>query len=204
MRPSLLISLCVAAGLFAGGFLLFLFPQTFGLDPQQNRQIKTSGKALIGGPFSLIDHTGKRVNEKTYAGKFMLIFFGYTFCPDVCPTELQVMSVAMDNLGSQAKRIQPLFITIDPDRDTVGQMAEYVSNFHGSLVGLTGSAQEIAGAAKSYRVFYARAKGDAAKEDYLMDHTSNIYLMDEKGEFIKHFPFGVKPDELAAEIKKVL
>ena len=204
MRPSVLITLCVAAGLFAGGSLLFLFPQSFGLNPSSAPQVKTSGKALINGSFSLIDDTGKRVSEKTYAGKFMLIYFGYTFCPDVCPTELQVMSMALDILGKDAKRIQPILITIDPERDTVPVLADYMSNFYESFVGLTGSAQEIKTAAKNYRVFYSKVKEGGSNADYLMDHSSIIYLMNERGEFIKHFSFGVKPEELAAGIKKYL
>jgi len=204
MRSSVLIPLCVAAGLLVGGSLLFLFPQVFGLNPTPGAQIKSSGKALIGGPFSLIDHKGKRVNEKSFAGKYMLIYFGYTYCPDVCPTELQVMSAALDTLGEDAKRIQPVFITIDPDRDTVSVLAEYVTNFHSSFVGLTGSEEEIRTATKSYRVYYAKAKDAKSNKDYLMDHSSIIYLMNERGEFVKHFSFGVNPDDLATEIKKFL
>ncbi len=204
MRSSVLITICVAAGLLVGGALLFLFPQTFNLDSPPGTQVKSSGKALIGGPFSLVDHNGKKVSEKTYSGKFMLIYFGYTFCPDVCPTELQVMSNALDNLGEKAKRIQPIFISVDPERDTVAVMADYMTNFYDSFVGLTGTAEDIKAAANNYRVYYAKAKGEASNEDYLMDHSSIIYLMNERGEFVKHFSFGVKPDELAAGIKKFL
>lgn len=204
MRSSLLVSICVAAGLFAGAGLLFLFPQSFGLAPTPVAAVKTSGKALIGGPFSLVDQNGRRVSEKTYKGKFMLIYFGYTFCPDVCPTELQVMSSALDLLGTPAKRIQPIFISIDPERDTVAVLADYMTNFHDSFVGLTGTPQEIKAAAKAYRVYYSKVKEDGSPEDYLMDHSSIIYLMNERGEFVKHFSFGVSPDELAAGIKKFL
>ena len=204
MRSSLLITLCVVAGLFAGGALFFLFPQSFGLAPAPAPQIKTSGKALIGGPFSLVDQNGKRVSEKTYAGKFMLVYFGYTFCPDVCPTELQVMSTALDLLGSQAKRIQPIFITIDPARDTAAVLADYMSNFHDSFIGLTGTPQEIRAVTKKYRVYYAKVKEKGSGEDYLMDHSSIIYLMNERGEFVKHFSFGISPSDLAAGIRKFL
>jgi protein SCO1 len=204
MRSSLVITLCVAAGLFTGGALLFLFPQVFGLNPTPGPQVKTSGRALIGGPFSLVDHTGKRVSEKTYAGKFMLVFFGYTNCPNLCPAQLQVMSLALDALGEKAKRIQPIFVTLDPQRDTVAAMARYVGNYDSRLIGLTGTPDEIRAVSKSYRVFYSRETGKNQTKDYLIELSGIIYLMDERGEFVKHFSFGVKPDELAAEIKKFM
>ncbi len=204
MRPSLVITLYVAAGLFTGGALLFLFPQTFGLNPTSGPQVKTSGKALIGGTFSLIDHTGKRVSEKTYAGKFMLVFFGYTNCPNLCPAQLQVMSLALKALGDDAKRIQPILITLDPQRDTVAAMARYVSDFDSRLIGLTGTPEEIRSVAENYRVFYSKEKKNTSTGNYLIELTGIIYLMDERGEFVKHFSFGVKPDQLAAGIKKFM
>ncbi len=204
MRSSLVITLCVAAGLFIAGASLFLFPQAFGLNPTPGPQVKTSGKALIGGPFSLVDHTGKRVSEKTYAGKFMLVFFGYTNCPNLCPAQLQVMSLALKALGEKAKRIQPIFITLDPQRDTVAVMARYIKDFDDTLIGLTGTPGEIRSVTKSYRVFYSREEDKSPTGDYLIELTGIIYLMDERGEFVKHFSFGVRPDELAAGIKKFM
>jgi len=199
-----MVTLCVAAGLFIAGASLFLFPQAFGLRTQPGPQIKTSGKALIGGPFSLVDHTGKRVSEKTYTGKFMLVFFGYTNCPNLCPAQLQVMSLALNALGDEASRIQPILITLDPQRDTVAAMARYVKNFDNRLIGLTGTPEEIRSVTKSYRVFYSKEKKDTSTGDYLIELTGIIYLMDERGEFVKHFSFGVKPDQLAAGIKKFM
>ena len=108
-----------------------------------------SGVALVGGPFSLVDQDGKRVTEKDFLGKYMLVFFGYTFCPDVCPTELQVMSAALDQLGPEAARIQPVFVSIDPARDTPEVLKAYVGNFGHGLMGLTGSPDEIAAIAKA-------------------------------------------------------
>ncbi len=204
MRSSLLITFCIGIGLLVGATALLLFPQAFGLNPTPEPQIKTSGKALIGGPFSLIDQDGKRVSEKTYAGKFMLVFFGYTSCPAVCPAQLQVMSLGLDALGEQAKRIQPIFITIDPARDTVAAMARFVSGFSDRLVGLTGTADEIKAVGKNYRIFYSKVKNSNSAKNYLMEHTTIIYLMNERGEYVRHFSYGVKPDELAAELKKYL
>ncbi|HDL16356.1 MAG TPA: SCO family protein [Rhizobiales bacterium] len=163
-----------------------------------------SGKALIGGTFTLTDHTGRRVSEKDFAGRFMLIYFGYTFCPDVCPAELQVMSAALDQLGDKAKNVTPVFITIDPERDTVKQMASYVTNFHERMVGLTGTAEEIRAAAKAYRVYYAKAEDDTSSTDYMMEHSSIVFLMSPKGEYLAHFTYGTGVDKMATGIAKFL
>lgn len=164
----------------------------------------TGGQAAIGGPFSLVDHTGKAVTEAEYRGKFTLIYFGYTFCPDVCPTELGVMAAAYDKLTLlEQSKLQPLFITVDPARDTVAVMKDYVAAFHPKLIGLTGSEEQVAQAAKAYKVYAAKAKGDDPKS-YTMDHSSILYLMGRDGKFIAHFPHGTTADELAAGLKKHL
>jgi cytochrome oxidase Cu insertion factor (SCO1/SenC/PrrC family) len=158
------------------------------------------GTPLIGGPFSLVDHTGKRVTEKDFAGKYMLVFFGYTYCPDVCPSTLQVMSVALDTLGPAAGGITPVFVTIDPERDTVEVLKAYVSNFHPRLVGLTGSPEEIAAMTKSWRIFYQRPKTEEGKKDYLMDHSTFLYLMGPDGKYVRHFAYGTDTKALAADL----
>jgi cytochrome oxidase Cu insertion factor (SCO1/SenC/PrrC family) len=163
-----------------------------------------AGTALVGGPFTLTDQTGRRVTEKDYLGRYTLVFFGYTFCPDVCPTELQVMSAALDAMGPKADAIQPLFITIDPERDTVDVMKQYVANFYPRLVGLTGSPQEIAAAAKAYRVYYAKVPGKSGANDYLMDHSSIMYLMDKQGVFLKHFTYTTDADALAQALEAAI
>lgn len=168
-----------------------------------------TGKALIGGPFTLTDQTGKRVTEKDFLGKYMLVYFGYTYCPDVCPTELQVISGALDKLGAKADDLTPVFITVDPKRDTPEQMASYVSHFHKKLVGLTGSEDDIRKAAKTYRIYYKRSaetQSDAGKadEDYLMDHSNVIYLMDKDGSYLAHFTYSTDPDALAEKLEKLL
>ena len=117
----------------------------------------SSGVALVGGPFELVSHKGQPVTDKDFRGKYMLVSFGYTYCPDVCPTELQVISAALDELGDKARDIQPIFITIDPERDTVAALAQYMQSFHPSYIGLTGSPEAIAKAAKAYRVYYAKS-----------------------------------------------
>ncbi|MAC89517.1 SCO family protein [Maricaulis sp.] len=168
--------------------------------------VRTSGEAQIGGPFELVDQTGTTVTHETYAGKLMLIYFGYTYCPDACPFSLQIMAAAMDQLDAdQRARIQPILISFDPERDTVEQMARYVSSpaFPDGLVGLTGTEEQIAAAARVYRVVYQRAE-DAGSGDYLMDHSSFIYLMDGNGVFVDVFPTGVDPVDLTARLQDFL
>jgi protein SCO1/2 len=163
----------------------------------------TTGEALVGGPFTLTAHTGERVSNETFRGKFMLLVFGFTYCPDVCPTELQVVSAALDEMGEKAADIQPLFVTIDPARDTPEALAPYVRNFHARLIGLTGTDEEIRKIAAAYRVYYARAKGGGGA-DYLMDHSSIIYLMDRDGRFLKHFSYGADATALAQGITRAI
>ena len=163
-----------------------------------------SGIALVGGPFSLVNQDGKRVTEKDFLGNYMLVFFGYTYCPDVCPTELQVMTAALDQLGPEASRIQPVFVSVDPARDTPEVLKAYVANFGPRLMGLTGTPEEIAAIAKAYRVYYAKAGNGASATDYLMDHSSIIYLMGPDGSFVKHMPYTTDAAKLAMELKETL
>lgn len=130
----------------------------------------------LGGPFSLVDHTGRAVTEADFAGRFLLVYFGFTYCPDVCPTELGTIAAALDALEEQGERVTPVLITIDPERDTPEALADYVSRFHPRMVGLTGTAQQVAAAARAYRVFYARVQRPEMTQ-YLMDHSSFIYLV---------------------------
>jgi protein SCO1/2 len=150
----------------------------------------------IGGPFVLTDHFGKRVSDAEFRGRWLLIYFGYTYCPDVCPTELQTVAAALEKLGPRGAAIVPLFVTIDPERDTPAVLAEYVKLFDDRLIGLTGTPDEIAAMAKRFRVYYAktRPKGDAP---YLMDHSSFLYLMGPDGRFRALFRQGMGADQLA-------
>lgn len=170
----------------------------------QSGQSSGSGKVVIGGPFSLTDQTGKQVTQADYAGKYMLIYFGFTFCPDVCPTELQVMSGALSALGEEAAKIQPIFITVDPDRDTPEVMARYVKQFDPRLIGLSGTAAETANIARKYRVYYEKVKDPDSSADYSMDHSSLIYLMGPDGGFLTFFPPGTSPEKMAAKIKSLM
>ncbi len=161
------------------------------------------GEALVGGSFSLTDHTGRRVTEKDFLGKYMLVFFGFTHCTDICPTELQVMSAALDEMGAEGEKIQPIFVSIDPERDTPEVMKQYVENFHPRLIGLTGSPDEIAGIARAYRVYYKKVEG-GSDADYEMDHSTTIYLMDTKGRFRKHFNYTTDAKGLAQALREAI
>ena len=183
--------------------VVLLFAAAIGGYAWMSRQLSPQGAqgvALVGGPFTMTDHTGRRVSEKDFLGKYMLVFFGYTYCPDICPTELQVMTAALDAMGPEAEKIQPVFVSVDPERDTPEVLKSYVENFGPRLVGLTGSPADVAGMAKAYRVYYAKS-GDTDSPDYLMDHSSIIYLMGRDGGFVKHVPYTTDVAKLAQELK---
>jgi protein SCO1/2 len=157
----------------------------------------------IGGPFSLTDHTGRQVTEKDYLGNFTLVFFGYTFCPDVCPTELGDIALALDELGDLSLAVTPVMISIDPERDTPPVLAEYVPLFHERLVGLTGTPEQIKNVADAYRIFYRRVD-DPEYSYYLMDHTSFVYLLNPEGNVVSLMRYGTSPDEMASTIRQQL
>lgn len=162
------------------------------------------GQALVGGPFTLTDHSGRRVTEADFRGKYMLILFGFTYCPDICPSGLQVMSAALTQLGAKADRITPMFVSVDHERDTPAQMAEYVKSFHPRLVGLTGSAAEIAAAAKAYRVYYKKVVDEKSTAGFTWDHSALIYLMGPDGRYVAHFTHAAGPDAIAARLAQLL
>jgi len=156
----------------------------------------------IGGPFALIDQAGKPRTDEDFRGKLLLIYFGYSYCPDVCPTDLQQVGLAVEQLGDAGGAVQPIFITLDPERDTAAHLAEYVPLFHPRLVGLTGSAEQIRHAASAYKVYYA--KYPPGSPDYVIDHSSFIYLVDENGKYIGFFPSGTTADRMIEIIKQHL
>ena len=164
---------------------------------------RTIGVAAIGGPFELTSHQGRLVRDTDYRGKHMLVMFGYTSCPDVCPTELQLITEAMEQLGTVAAKVQPLMITIDPERDTTALLADYVSNFHPAIVALTGSIDQVKAAAKTYKVFFAKGEVDG-EGDYFMDHSSFIYLMSPDGIYLHHFAPSISPEAMAEKIRAVM
>lgn len=163
------------------------------------------GRVDIGGAFTLTDHLGRAVTQDDLNGKISLIYFGYSFCPDVCPTDLQLVAQTLDQLTDEERGdIQALFVTIDPERDTVAQLAGYVPLFHPQLRGLTGTADQVAVATKAYRVYSKKISAEeAGTAEYLMDHSAFIYLMGRDGQFIRVFGHGADPAEMAQWVRKV-
>jgi len=156
-----------------------------------------------GGPFQLVDQTGKPQTERLLKGKWTVVFFGYTYCPDVCPTTLAALGQAQSILGPKAKDLQVVFVSVDPERDKVQQMAAYLNNdsFPKGTIGLTGTPEQVAAAAKAYRVYYAK---DGEGSAYQVNHSSAAYLMDPKGRFARVLAFGIGPDEIARQISDAM
>lgn len=169
--------------------------------------VRETGQALIGGDFELVAHTGETVTSADFEGRPMLIYFGFTFCPDVCPMSLQVMAQALEELSEEERaEFQPLLISLDPERDTPEALASYVETpvFPEGLIGLTGSAEQIATAARAYRVYYARSEADGSMAEYMIDHSSLIYLMDRQGRFVEVFPHATTPERIARRLQRFL
>jgi protein SCO1/2 len=186
---------------------LLLCPLPAAAQPQSERSASELMDVLmwnrepVGGPFALVDHTGRPRNDAQFRGKLMLVYFGFTYCPDVCPTDLQAIGQAMERLGAAAESVQPLFVSLDPERDTPQRLASYVTFFHPRLVGLTGEAQAIAQAAKAYKVYYAKV---ASRDSYTIDHSGYIYLMDREGKYLGFFPPGSPPERMVEVIRPFL
>jgi protein SCO1/2 len=153
----------------------------------------------IGGPFTLTSPDGTTVTDQTYRGKWLLVYFGFTSCPDSCPTALLEIAVALEKLGPDADKLQPLFITVDPRRDTPDVMGTYTQSFDSRIVGLTGTRQQIAAVAQEYGVYYAPRNSGPGAGDYVMDHSTYLYLMDAEGKFVRGFDADT-PSERIAEV----
>ena len=160
------------------------------------------GRGSVGGPFTLTDQTGRQRSDTEFRGKLMIVYFGYTYCPDVCPTDLMAITQALDALGPAAEGVQPVFITVDPERDTK-VLADYISAFHHSFVGLTGSPEEIRTVANSYKAFYVKVP-DERGGGYSIDHAGVIYLMGRSGEYLGFMPPQTNPDRLTEVLRKNL
>jgi cytochrome oxidase Cu insertion factor (SCO1/SenC/PrrC family) len=160
------------------------------------------GRGSVGGPFTLTDQTGKQRSETEFRGKLMIVYFGYTYCPDVCPTDLMAITQALDALGPAAEAVQPVFISIDPERDTK-ILADYVSAFHPSFVGLTGPPNEVRKVANAYKAFYAKIP-DQRTGEYSIDHAGVIYLMGRHGEYLGFMPPQTNSDRLTEILRKNL
>ncbi|MFC3676187.1 SCO family protein [Ferrovibrio xuzhouensis] len=190
-RGLLIVAVLVLVGIAGFAAVRWLAPS----------QEQSAGAASIGGPFQLTNQDGQPVSDQTYAGKLMLVYFGYTNCPDICPTALQTIAIAMDDLGAAGDKVQPILITVDPERDTAPVLKEYVQAFHKRLVGLTGTPEQIAKVAKEYRVYYQKVPLKNSSLGYSMDHSGFTYLMDGQGRYLTHFRHDVTPEELAQRVK---
>ena len=154
----------------------------------------------IGGPFELVDQHDARRTDADFRGKLMLIYFGFSYCPDVCPTDLQQIGLALDRLGGASEAVQPVFITLDPERDTPEHLKDYMPLFHPRFVGLTGNASAIAAAASAYRVYYKKVEF-SDRSDYTVDHSAFVYLIGRDGKYIGFFPPGTPADRLAETLR---
>ncbi len=161
------------------------------------------GQAQIGGPFSLVDQEARPRDQHLLDGKWSAVFFGYTYCPDICPATLQTLAEAQDRLGPKASRFQVVFVSVDPQRDTPAQLKAYLSSsaFHKGVIGLTGSPTQVAAAAKAYRLFYQK---QGSGDTYEVQHSAAVYLMDPKGRFDRVIAFGLPPDEMARQISDAM
>ena len=158
----------------------------------------------IGGPFTLSTPDGTTVTDQTYRGKWLLVYFGYTFCPNSCPTMLLEIATALKKLGPDAAKVQPLFITVDPQRDTPEVMQQYTQSFDPRIIGLTGTPQQIAAVAEEYGAYYVRHQTGPSAEDYVMDHSVYLYLMDPGGNYVRAFDSGTSGDRIADALRKLL
>ncbi len=159
------------------------------------------GEVQLGGPLDLVHHSGRRFSEAELAGRFRLVYFGYTYCPDMCPLGLLTMAEALDRLPPEvAEKVQPIFVSVDPERDTPEVLAAYVGAFHPRLIGLTGTVEEIEAVKRAWRV-YARKSEESRGADYLVDHSTFTYLMGPDGRYLAHFGHGTTPEQMAERIR---
>jgi protein SCO1/2 len=197
--PRFVLIAAVLAGLVilgTGAFLVLV------LHDSPRGAAGTALGSAIGGPFQLVDQNGKTVTEADLKGKWSLVYFGYTHCPDACPTALNDISIALADLGPKRDAVRPVFITVDPERDTPESLKAYVTSFDAPILALTGSPEQVAKAAKGYRVYYA--KHPEAGGDYSMDHSSVIYVMDPEGRFTASFTHESAPEQIAERLKKLI
>ena len=194
----LLILAFIAAGVI--GFILTAAPES--TSPQT-----TQTSSQVGGPFELVDHYGNTVTEKEYDGYYKLIFFGFTHCPGICPGELNKMDAILQDLGADGEKIQPLFVSIDPERDTPEAMREYVDLFNPRIIGLTGSPEQIEAMKESYKIYATKREMSGAMAEngeYMMDHSTYTYLMSPENELLEVFSMQETPDTISVEIKSHL
>lgn len=192
---AVLILLAFVAGLAACFAVILVVADHLGLR-------SSPAHAAVGGPFTLTDQDGRTVTDKDFKGRPLLVFFGYTHCPDICPTTLFDMSEVLNKLGPDASKVNAVFVSVDPARDTPAKLKDYLSSFNPHLRGLTGTPEQIAAIAKGYRVYFKKVPQENG--EYVMDHTAIVYLMDKDGNFVAPFNVSRKPEDAAADLRKYL
>ncbi|MEO1038595.1 MAG: SCO family protein [Pseudomonadota bacterium] len=205
-RPIWLLPLIAAAVSLIAVFAVLALRDSGGAQTAPGG-VRTSGEATIGGPFELVAHTGETVTEADFLGRPMLIYFGFTYCPDICPMSLQIMGSALERMDAEdAAVFQPILISVDPERDTPESLADYVQSpaFPEGLIGLTGTVEQVRAAADAYRVYYVKVEDQDTVADYLVDHSSIIYLMDANGRFVEVFTHGTDPAIIAARLERFI
>ncbi|MCI4662191.1 MAG: SCO family protein [Neomegalonema sp.] len=201
-RYALIAAACVVAVILGGSLSMLIFgDRGKGFGENLSSQM---GEALIGGPFSLVDHHGNPVDESMLKGKITLMYFGYTFCPDFCPAGLQEMAAALDGLKEAGIDAQGVFVSVDPERDTVDVMAEYVPLFHPDIIGLTGTLEQTDATAKKWRAVYGFVEDESFTDGYSVEHTTLMYAMGTDGRFLMHFTHGETGAEIAAKLLRRL
>lgn len=203
IKPTVIIVVVTAIVVMAGVAAWRLTPRW-----ASQRDAFSSGKAVIGGSFTLLNTDGDTVTAADFRGRYMLVYFGYTHCPDVCPTTLMNMARALDCLAEKASKkakvVVPIFISVDPARDTVQVVREYVAKFHSRMVGLTGSRNQVSRAAQAYRIYSKKAEAGHGPDEYLVDHSSYIYLIAPDGDYITHFDHGTTPKEMSRRLSHLV
>ena len=196
LQKALWVAALAAVGLYLGATAIRDYRESVGMQAG----IAAPRESAIKAEFTLTDHRGERRQDEEFEGKWLLVFFGFTNCPDVCPLGLATIADVMDSVGEAAEKVQPLFISIDPERDTPEAMAEYVSAFHPNTIRLTGSTEDVAEAAGNFRAFYQKSEDEMAPDGYAMSHTSSIYLIGPEGRFVTPYGYNQTPDEIVADL----
>jgi protein SCO1/2 len=194
--PVMIAPYLLLAAFVAGGYLWHVGDVKSGLSPYE------TGEATVGGAFALSDQNGVIRRDADFRGRFMLVFFGFTYCPDVCPTTMIVLKEALEKIGGKADRVVPIFISVDPERDTPAVLKPYLAAFGPRFVGLTGSLADVTAAARAYRVYFRKKPQPGGA--YSVDHSSIIYLMGPDGKYVTHYTLEQGPDAIAADLARRL
>lgn len=188
-----LIAMALGAGLYFSGQV-----------KRDNAPEASQGKADIGGSFTLTDQNNQQVSDSQFRGKYMLVFFGFTSCPSICPVGMATLTQAMEQLGGDASKVQPIFISVDPEQDTPQRVKEFIENFHPSIVGLTGTPEQIKAVESAYKVYAAKSEDKNMPGGYNVDHSGFIYLMDKQGEYLAHFNYQDSAADIVKTVRQAL